>query len=493
MKWVIGLAMMVCLATAEIEKEENVLVLTEANFQEAIDANEFILVEFYAPWCGHCKSLAPEYAKAATELAEKESAIKLAKVDATEQGKLAEKFGVRGYPTLKFFRNGKDTEYNGGRTADTIVSWLEKKTGPPALTCADVDAAKKFIADNKVAVMGFFKDVNSEAAKAFLEVAASLDDFKFGITSEAAVLAEYEVTEDAAIVLFKDFDEKKNVFDDKFEVEVITKFVEANSMPMVVEFNHESAQKIFSGSIKSHLLLFVSYKSDEYAAQKEMASKIAKDFKGQLLFVTVDTDEDDHKRILEFFGIKEEELPGMRLIKLEEDMAKYKPQTNAIDEDSIRAFVKGFLDGSLKQHLLSEDVPEDWDKEAVKVLVGKNFEEVAMDTNKHVLVEFYAPWCGHCKQLAPTWDKLGEKFADTEDIVVAKMDSTANELESIKIQGFPTIKLFKKGDNKVVDYNGERTLEGLTKFLESGGVDGAGVEDEEEPEEDEEAEGHDEL
>jgi len=494
MKWVIGFAMMVCLAVAEIEQEENVLVLTTENFNEAIEANEFILVEFYAPWCGHCKSLAPEYAKAAGILKEKESSVKLAKLDATEHGEVAEKFGVRGYPTLKFFRNGKDIEYNGGRTADTIVAWVEKKTGPAAVTFTDIEAANKFIGDNKVAVIGFFKDVESAEAKAFLEVAASLDDFKFGIVSDEAVSREFEA-EDAKIVLFKDFDEKKNVFEDKFEAEVITKFVEANSMPTVVEFNHESAQKIFSGSIKSHLLLFVSYKGDEYAAQKEMASKIAKDYKGQLLFVTVDTDEDDHKRILEFFGIKEDELPGMRLIKLEEDMAKYKPETADLDETSIRAFVQGFLDGTLKQHLLSEDVPEDWDKEEVKVLVGKNFEEVAMDTNKHVLVEFYAPWCGHCKQLAPTWDKLGEKFADNEDIVVAKMDSTANELESIKIQGFPTIKLFKKGDNKVVDYNGERTLEGLAKFLESGGVDGAGadVEDEEEPEEDEEAEGHDEL
>ena len=72
-----------------------------------------VLPFLVAPWCGHCKALEPEYAAAAGVLKEGDDNIFLGSVDATEHSELAQKFGVRGYPTIKFFRGGKDSEYGG--------------------------------------------------------------------------------------------------------------------------------------------------------------------------------------------------------------------------------------------------------------------------------------------------------------------------------------------------------------------------------------------
>lgn len=76
--------------------------------------------------------------------------------------------------------------------------------------------------------------------------------------------------------------------------------------------------------------------------------------------------------------------------------------------ENFRKFVTDYLDGNIEAYVKSEVVPEDNDG-PVKVVVGKNFEEIVNDPDKDVLIEFYAPWCGHCKSLEPKYKELGEK------------------------------------------------------------------------------------
>jgi protein disulfide-isomerase A1 len=125
------------------------------------------------------------------------------------------------------------------------------------------------------------------------------------------------------------------------------------------------------------------------------------------------------------------------------------------------------------------------------VLVASNFDQVARDKSKHAFVEFYAPWCGHCKALAPIWDQLADQFKNREDLVIAKMDATLNEVEGIRVTGFPTLKWFPKDSDEVIDYSGDRSLEALKKFIESDGKQAAQGEAEEEEEEDEDGHDHD--
>ncbi|CAH2291797.1 disulfide-isomerase [Pelobates cultripes] len=481
MRPVLALCLLALLgARADIAEENDVLVLRKDTFDQALQAHKYLLVEFYAPWCGHCKALAPEYEKAAGILKGDGSEIRLGKVDATEEADLAQEFGVRGYPTIKFFKNGdkkSPKEYSAGREAPDIVNWLKKRTGPAATTLSDEAAVTALVDANEVAVIGFFKDTESDLAKVFVQAAESVDDIPFGISSSDDAFSKYEITKDT-IVLFKKFDEGRNNFEGEVKKEEVLSFIKSNQLPLVIEFTEQTAPKIFGGEIKTHNLFFLPKSSPDYQEKLDNFKKAASNFKGKILFIFIDSDHTDNQRILEFFGLKKEECPAVRLITLEEEMTKYKPESDDLSADKIKEFCDLFLQGKIKPHLMSQDIPEDWDKSPVKVLVGKNFEEVAFDENKNVFVEFYAPWCGHCKQLAPIWDQLGEKYKDTDNIVIAKMDSTANEIEAVKIHSFPTLKFFPAGaEKKVVDYNGERTLEGFSKFLESGGQDGQADED----------------
>lgn len=107
--------------------EKDVIVLSDADFEESVyKDNSPWFVEFYAPWCGHCQRLAPEWAALATTV---KGEVKVAKVDATQNKETAARFGINGYPTIKFFPAGsKDdssaVDYDGPRSESGMADWL---------------------------------------------------------------------------------------------------------------------------------------------------------------------------------------------------------------------------------------------------------------------------------------------------------------------------------------------------------------------------------
>jgi len=448
-----------------IDVDEGVLVLTDQSFDKAIKEHEFVLAEFYAPWCGHCKKLAPEYVKAAKKLEEIGSPAKLAKIDCTVEKALATKYGVKGYPTLKFFKNGKPVDYAGPREAAGIVSWLEKKTGPPAVPVEDLATLNKLKESNSVVVIGVFKDAESDAAKEFVKAAGSIDDIKFLTTSNDEVMKGIQAA-DGEIVLFKNFDEPRVDYSGEAKAAAIEAWIQDTSVPLIWEFTGTNAQKIFAQKAKTHFLYFITVED----AQKQVAplKPVAVEYKDKITFVYINVQEKSNEQVMKFFGIDNKMVPMYTLFEMESS-AKYMSEKNTVAEtEAVSTMVKKYFAKELEKNLKSENIPDGWDKEPVKVLVGKNFNDVALDKSKDVFVEFYAPWCGHCKSLAPIWDKLGEEFEKDDSVVIAKMDATANEADGVNIKSFPTLKFWKRENNMVIDFNGARDFETLAHFVRTG-------------------------
>lgn len=250
----------------------------------------------------------------------------------------------------------------------------------------------------------------------------------------------------------------------KADPDALLEFVKPLMVPTVFEFTEEEIEAIF-GQQQSSLFLFRSG-DDKDAAFMKVYEEAAKANKGKMLFSFSDIQDGIQSRIAEFMGVTKDHLPTLRAI-LPADMKKFESETKVAEMtvESVTKFIDDIQSGAIKPHLKSEEVPASNDA-PVTVVVGKNFEEIVKDNTKDVLVEFYAPWCGHCKKLAPIYDELGEKYKDNKDLVIAKMDATANEAEGVNVRGFPTIMFYPKDNKEGVQYEGDRTLEAFSSYLE---------------------------
>lgn len=323
---------------------------------------------------------------------------------------------------------------------------LATKTAEDALTMAYVGALE-----------GGLYDAFIGAAKS----AAIGEKYAFLHTSDDSCAGTVGVTA-PGVGITRSFDDSPVAFTGAAEADAIVDWAKASAVPKLITFSEDYIEPIFADRNPA-LILFTEETDQGYQGVFKQA---ATDLQGEILFVTSGVTDGIQSRLAEFLGVTSEDTPTIRLIAPEESMLKfvYEGDVKGVTGGDIEAYVKAFKAGELSPHLKSEPVPEPSD-DPLTILVGKNWDEIVKDSSKDVLVKYYAPWCGHCKALAPTWDSLAESVKDIPDLVIAKFDATANEVAGLQISGYPTLKFYPKDNKDGVDYTGGRELDDFKTWL----------------------------
>jgi len=200
--------------------------------------------------------------------------------------------------------------------------------------------------------------------------------------------------------------------------------------------------------------------------------KIAKQFEGKILVAYADRT--NQKAALEHLNMQDEENgfvidDGSKQYKFEgeDDDGKKK---KGLDVEGWVRHIESFLDGEAQAYVKSQRAPKNNLKNPVKIATGNNFDDLVNQDDKDVMIEFYAPWCGHCKQLEPKYEVLGKKFQSNEDVIIAKMDATANDYDRKKwaVSGYPTI-FFKPAGKSASLYEGDREAAAMEEYIKKNG------------------------
>lgn len=247
------LAYLLCSALVAAAARAEVEVMTDANFAGLIKDESF-LVKFYAPWCGHCKHLAPIFDRASELLA---GEMKFGKVDATAQTNLKAKYDITGYPTVKFFRDGKVQDYEFPRTEEGFVSFAKRMNGPSVHRLATESKIKDFTKNDVNAVSFIFAkpeaglDGNNDLYDNFKAVAKSLQASQiFAETRAAGWVTSFE-GQDAPFIVKIEQGEAPVFYDgDATDEDELEAWVKSNQFRVLTEIDGRNFRTLsYSGRL----------------------------------------------------------------------------------------------------------------------------------------------------------------------------------------------------------------------------------------------------
>lgn len=336
--------------------EGDVAVLTSENWEQAqkLSHEEDWLVEFYAPWCGHCKALAPVYQEAAAEI----KTLRFAKIDATAFSTIRKEAGVTGFPTVFWMRNGKLHKNPHGNTKSGFEKLASRLQQPPILVAETAEALEKdLFQDDAVKFLLLANKESTDLQTAFQAVASENHDAISFLQTPATVGATLLTLENDNAGVFR---VEQGEYPQKFEFEAGDNIQNLEEKMLAWVNNKKESTVINITSSKFYpltragrVVIIAMYANDEdQSSFKEALGEIARSddastakIASTMYFGTMRASIKGMDKFLERYGIAMSDLP--RVIAFDNSKRQYW-YTGVASPDELNGFVHGIHDGSIE-------------------------------------------------------------------------------------------------------------------------------------------------
>lgn len=344
-----------------------VIELNESNFDSIISTSDYVFVDFYAPWCGHCQRLSPQLDTAAAILAESKQPVVIAKVDADKFRHLGDKYEINGFPTLMLFTRGVPVDYHGPRKADLIVRFLKKSAAPDVAVLDSDSAIGNFVLSADTYFPAFIGFGMNESAisrvaikykqKAWFAVAKDFSD---------SVMESYDFDKVPAFVsLHLSYDER-NVFYGPFDDQFLEEFIKQNLLPLCLPLNSDT-MSLLRDEERKIVLTLVEDENNEKSKQLIKLLKAAASANRDFLFAYVGLQQ--YRGLVESFISNRTELPKMVVWDGNEEYFTVTGSEKIGEEDQGLEITR-FLDGYREGKTVSKKISEESFMEFLSSLIG---------------------------------------------------------------------------------------------------------------------------
>lgn len=442
--------------------ESNVLVLSDADIEQVIEEKEKVLVEFYAPWCGHCQQLAPDYERTAQIIEQRKGCVSLAKIDATANPIAAQKYAIESFPTLLYFDKGKYEKYTEGRSAQEMSGWLLKKCGILTTVLSSKSEVDSFLQRAVVACL-LFAPSDSQPAAAFDRMAKNFQFLIFAIVESEEVRQELGAKEPELLVLNQK-DEIRSGFTGPWEERPLLNFFLRNHFDLVANWTAEYQDLIYKLSIPTLMLFRTEDTADLY---NDTLRTVAKEIRKDLLVFTCDKDNAKFSGFIDELGVAGLSQPFAMIFHPQTVLILKYIHSNELSSTALIAFAQSWKTNSAEQFYKSEDRPKQSYEGAIKVLTGKTFEKTVNDPAADVIVLVCADSQHHCKLFTQVYKEVAHFFRGNRKVQVVKIDGELNDIKGVEIKEYPTVLFYPANNKEALVFDGEKVSSEIIAFAKA--------------------------